>query len=155
MWVFGGAGDDEGQFAQLAPDSGFVVLGSTTSYGQGKSDIWLIRLTEGGNAVWSHTYGGMEREWGAALALVEDGMAVVGTTLSNGAGESDIWVLKVSASGEKQWSRTYGGSGLDFGESIYPTADGGYILAGNTHSFGRGESDIWIIKINSSGVPLF
>ena len=157
MWmrVFGGAGDDDGQFAQPVPGGGFVVLGSTTSYGQGKSDIWLIRLTDEGNIVWSHTFGGAEREWGAALAIGKEGMVVIGTTLSSGAGQSDIWALKVSHAGEKLWSRTFGGSGLDFGEFIYPTADGGYILAGNTHSFGRGESDIWLIKINSNGSPMF
>lgn len=155
MRVLGGAGEDEGQFAQMVPSGGYIVLGSTTSYGKGQSDIWLIRLSATGTVLWSRTYGGPDREWANALAVTENGFTVVGTTLSSGAGKADIWLLRTDADGEEQWSRTYGGSGLDFGQSIHGTDDGGYILTGNTHSFGRGDSDIWLIRVDSRGKTLF
>ena len=131
------------------------MLGSTTSYGQGKSDIWLIRLSATGTVLWSRTYGGPGREWANALVVSENGFTVVGTTLSAGGGKSDIWLLRTDADGAEQWSRTYGGPGLDFGQSIHGTADGGYILTGHTHSFGQGDSDIWLIRVDSGGNTLF
>jgi hypothetical protein len=60
-------------------------------------------------------------------------------------------ILKLSSSGDVEWQKTYGGSDVDRVESIRQTKDGGYIAAGSTNSFGAGWSDIWILKLDSSG----
>lgn len=153
--VLGGAADDEGQYALAARDGGYLVLGSTTSYGSGESDIWLVRLSAEGAIMWTRTYGGAGRDWGNALTASDDGYLIVGTTLSEGAGESDIWLLRIDWDGNKVWSRTYGGAGYDFGQSLQRTAEGDYIFTGMTHSFGAGDSDIWLIKVDESGRTLF
>src|SRR4030042_4300990 len=60
-------------------------------------------------------------------------------------------LLSGEAEGQQAWARIYGGSGLDRANSIQQTTDGGYIVAGNSYSFGAGQSDVWVIKMNSSG----
>jgi hypothetical protein len=50
-----------------------------------------------------------------------------------------------------QWSMTYGGSYWDYPGAIGKTADGSYIIGGNTYSFGAGGYDIWVLKLNSDG----
>ncbi len=63
----------------------------------------------------------------------------------------DIWVLKLNTDGSVAWQKTYGGSGDDEAYSIQQTSDGGYIVAGDTDSFGAGTADVWVLKLDSDG----
>jgi uncharacterized delta-60 repeat protein len=76
---------------------------------------------------------------------------VAGYTHSFGAGEDDFWVLKLSSGGAVSWQKRYDGGDDDYATSIQQTSDGGYIVAGHTTSFGAGDSDSWVLKLNSSG----
>jgi hypothetical protein len=71
-------------------------------------------------------------------------------TNSFGAG-GDALIIKLNSSGNIQWSRAIGGTNYDVAYSIQQTSDGGYIVAGYTYSFGAGDSDFLIIKLDSSG----
>ncbi|MFB0515590.1 MAG: hypothetical protein ACETWG_03175, partial [Candidatus Neomarinimicrobiota bacterium] len=156
MRTFGGGGDDEGHFAQVTADGGYIVVGSTTSISVGQSDVWLIKLQSDGRTEWTRTFGGVEWDWGNAVQEVPGGgYVIVGTTLSFGAGDSDLWLIKTDAEGNEEWNRTYGGHDLDFGLMVQPTTDRGYILVGRTYSFGAGNSDLWLIKTDSEGQAVF
>ena len=72
---------------------------------------------------------------------------------------ADAWIVKLSRIGLIQWQKVLGGgSGCDFANMVLPTPDGGYIIAGHTDSNDgdvssiAGERDVWIVKLNSSGV---
>ncbi|MBA7665484.1 hypothetical protein ES703_73554 [subsurface metagenome] len=156
MLTFGGRGYEEGHFVRTTSDGGYIVVGSTTSTGAGESDVWLIKLDINGRMAWSRTFGGAEWDWGDAVhETTGGGYILVGTTLSFGAGGSDVWLIKTDADGNEEWSRTYGGHSLDFGLSVQPTTDGGYIIAGQTYSFGAGNGDLWLIKTDSEGQAVF
>lgn len=71
---------------------------------------------------------------------------------SYGAGLFDFWLVKVDSSGNKQWSQTYGGAGLDLAASVVQTSDGGYALSGITKSYGAGGEEAWLVKTDESGV---
>lgn len=104
--------------------------------------------------VWSKTYGGQFSESGEAVCEAPDGgYVIVGYTFSEGAGKSDATLMKTNADGEVEWSRTYGGPGWEYGYSVAPTADSGYILTGYTTSFGAGMKDIFLVKTDSQGQP--
>jgi hypothetical protein len=65
--------------------------------------------------------------------------------------DSDVLLVKTDSNGETLWNKTYGGSGYDRGYSVVQTFDGGYIVAGQTNSFGYGKSDFYLLKVGSDG----
>jgi hypothetical protein len=81
----------------------------------------------------------------------DGGYALAGYTYSFGSGNGDAWLVKADASGNLQWSKTYGGAGDDFARTVVQTGDGGYALAGRTYSFGAGNCDAWLVKADASG----
>ena len=80
---------------------------------------------------------------------------VAGITSSFGAGELDVWLVRTDATGDTLWTRTYGGSSDDFGFSVQQTADGGFVVAGYTYSFGAGNADVWLIRTDTNGDTLW
>ncbi|PVX23057.1 MAG: hypothetical protein CW691_11755 [Candidatus Bathyarchaeum sp.] len=97
-------------------------------------------------------FGGELDDKAAAIVQAGDGGYVIaGTTRSFGAGGADFWLIKVDSSGNMQWNMTYGGAEADTATDMVRTSDGGYVMAGETYSFGAGDSDFWLIKVDSSG----
>ena len=108
------------------------------------------------DTLWTKTYGGIFDDGAASVQQTTDGGYIVaGWTWSFGAGEEDFYLVKTDAVGDTLWTRTYGGSDWDVAYSVQQTIDGGYIMAGNTHSFGAGEADFYLVKVEGviSGIP--
>ena len=85
----------------------------------------------------------------------DGGYAIAGRTGSYGAGNYDVYVIKLDNSGNLSWTRTIGGANADYGRSIIQTSDGGYAIIGCTYSFGAGYYDVYVVKLNSSGTELW
>ena len=154
LWnkTFGGTGDDYGYAIAQTSDGGYALVGSTTSYGAGNTDIWLVKTDGSGNFLWSKTFGGAAAENAYCIVQSSDGgFAIGGVTSSSGAGSSDVYVIKTDTAGTVQWSKTYGGSAGDYGLHIDQTSEGGFIVCGYANSFGAGGSDGYVIKLDSSG----
>ena len=154
MWqkTYGGTGREWIESIQQTSDGGYIVAGHTPSFGAGGGDAWILKLDDSGNVTWQKTYGGTGYDRTSSIQLTSDGGYIVaGYTTSFGAGGGDAWVLKLDGSGNVTWQRTYGGTALDFAGSIQQTSDGGYIVAGYTESFGAGERDGWLLKLDGDG----
>ncbi len=150
--TYGGSNSDIAQSISQTSDGGYIVAGSTWSYGSGYYDFLILKLDSLGNRQWSRTYGGSNHDIAQSISQTSDGGYIVtGYTSSYGSGYSDFLILKLDSSGNHQWSRTYGGSNSDFARSISQTSDGGYIVAGDTRSYGSGGFDFLILKLDSSG----
>jgi len=154
--TYGGGHWDMAFSTQETTDGGYVVSGTTSSFGAGDDDVWILKLDSTGNIVWQKTYGGQGPDRGGDIKQTKDGGYVVtGTTASFGAGSYDIWVLKLNPDGNIVWDKTYGGkeeeSGFFRHIPIESTSDGGYIVAGSTRSFGAGDDDFWILKLDAQG----
>lgn len=105
-----------------------------------------------GQTTWQSTYGGYSIDEANSVLVNGDGnYLVVGSTGSFGAGNGDIYVLLLDPTGTKIWSRTLGGAGVDQGEKVVQTDDGGYVIAGFTNSTGNGGYDGYVAKIDSVG----
>ena len=156
LWskTFGGSGSDMGNSVDMTSDGGYIITGSTTSFGS--RDVWLIKTDCYGDTLWTKTFGGDDPDFGNSVEQTTDGGYVItGFTYSIGFGKSDVWLIKTDSDGSVIWTRTYGGSDWDFGNSVQQTSDGGYIITGLTYSFGKGNSDVWLIKTNSDGDTLW
>lgn len=104
--------------------------------------------------IWEKSFGGDVLDIATAIAPTNDGGYIfTGYTKSVGAGGEDVWLVKTNKNGDVAWQKTIGGSKNDAANFIMPTADGGYIITGYTYSKGSGQSDVWVIKTNSSGNP--
>jgi len=145
-------GSETGFAVRQTADGGYVVAGYTISFGVDEEDAWLLKLDDNGTIAWQKTYGGAGSERARAIAQTADGGYVVaGETDSFGAGERDVWVLKLDANGNILWQKTYGGAGNEWARAIEQTTDSGYVVAGDTDSFGAGKADMWLLKLNTAG----
>jgi hypothetical protein len=154
LWTktYGGSEYEFGYSVVVTPDSGFIVAGVTTSFGAGGRDIYLVKTNSMGDTVWTKTYGGTNHDAAGTIIPTSDGSyLIVGTTYSSGAGGADLYILKIDANGDSLWSVTHGGSSSETGWSVEETVDGGFIIAGQTLSFGAGNQDAYVVRTDSVG----
>jgi hypothetical protein len=143
----GGSDDDYGSSIAQRTDGGYIIVGYTYSYGEGSTDVWLVKTDAYGNIVWDKTFGGSGAEYGNDVAQTSDG----GYIIAGYTNSFDVWLIKTDASGNEEWDKTFGGVNSDEGKSVAQTADGGYIITGYTYSYGSGYGDVWLIKTDASG----
>ncbi|RDC65089.1 T9SS type A sorting domain-containing protein [Adhaeribacter pallidiroseus] len=170
---FGGNNADN--FTAMLPtaDGGYLLggysysqqTGDKSQNSQGKSDYWVVKTDAAGNKLWDKRYGGTGRDYLNTLIATPDGSFLLGGNSDSGIGGDktaankggkDMWVIKISSSGEKQWDQSYGGSGSEDLRKIKILPDGRYLLAGYSNSpagngktqHSRGGQDYWLVKIN-------
>jgi hypothetical protein len=153
--TYGGISQDVGISVQQTMDGGYMVAGYTT-LGVGLSDVYLIKTDSLGDPLWSRTYGGSNYEYCYSIQQTTDGGYIVaGHTESFDFGYEHVYLIKTDSLGDTLWSRTYGGGNWEQGFSVQQTTDGGYIMVGHTFSFGVGFYDVYLIKTDSLGEPLW
>jgi hypothetical protein len=154
LWTrtYGGSNDDWAYSVQQTADGGYILAGATESSGAGGRDFYLVKTNSSGNTTWSRTYGGSNHEVAWCVQQTSDGGYILaGYTESFGAGQSDFYVVKTNSIGDTSWTRTFGGSSWDGAHEVKQTADGGYIIAGHTWSFGP-SADAYLVKTDNMGI---
>jgi predicted secreted protein len=150
--TIGSSESDTGYSLKECDDGGYIIAGTTQSYGAGYQDAWLIKTDSDGNEEWNKTYGGGHNDWGSVVVITEDGYYLAGDTHSFGPGGYDFWLIKTDKYGNEQWNRTYGESDShDTGYSFIKTSDGGFAIVGTKTSFSTELTDMWLIKTDING----
>jgi hypothetical protein len=151
--TFGESHSGCGREIQITSDGGYIITGEIWSYGEGRSDVWLLKVDKNGNMQWNKTFGGSRNDKGYSLKITNNnGFILAGCTGSTFEHDYDLWLIKTDESGNEEWNQTFGGENDDGGDSVELTIDGGYIITGYTESFGAGEKDVWLIKTDENGI---
>jgi len=146
--TFGGASSDWGYSVQEVSDGGYIIVGGTSSFGEGSLDVYIIRTDANGDLVWSESFGGVGEDEAYCVRETDDGKYMVaGRTESYGKGYNDFYILEIDNNGNGIWESTYGGTGTDRCYSFVVTSDDRFILVGETDSFGNGICSVYLIKI--------
>jgi hypothetical protein len=152
-------------------DGGYILSVSTlintgnVSGNHGGQDCWIVKLSASGTIQWQKCLGGSATDFTESILQTTDGGYLVlcntssndGDVTGNHGGLLDAWIVKLNASGTILWQKCLGGSSEEEIFSMIPTSDGGYLLSGGTVSNdgdvsgNHGSSDIWILKLNTTG----
>lgn len=168
--TYGGNGDDRGTAIIQSIDSGFVVAGYSNALDgditspHGNEDFWVTKLDSIGNFQWQKSYGGSSADFCHAICYgINGGYLLVGQSNSNDGdltenkGGYDIWVVKISETGDIEWQKNYGGSLSENAKACLQTIDGNYLITGYSLStdgditYNHGSADIWVLKLNELG----
>jgi len=153
--VYGGYDVDLASDAVATVDGGIVVVGTTGSFGQGSSDVYLFKVNGDGIRQWSTTLGSPAIETANALVLMSDGgFLIAGTTNATSTGDYNGLVMRTDENGNLLWQRDHGGDGWDFLYSAAATPDGGAVLAGLSYSEGL-AGVAWILRVDAEGDTLW
>jgi uncharacterized repeat protein (TIGR01451 family) len=130
-------------------DGGYIMAGSSATFAYGP-DAWAAKLDDDGSLAWqmrfAETY-----ELRAIQQTQDGGYVAVGTEIPGELDTGNAWMLKLNGDGSLAWQRTYGGLDAEVAYDVQQTLDGGYIVVGWTRSFGAGDDDAWVLRLNASG----
>lgn len=142
----------DGYDLKQLPDGSYLVAGTTSPGEPSYRNFIAIKISPRGDTLWNRIIGGLADDYGYSLALTQEGgCAVAGYTESFGMGLKDFYVVRLKANGDTLWTRAIGGSSDDIARSIVRTADNGFIVAGDTRSFGAANEDILVVRLDSNG----
>ena len=151
---YGGPRCDYGAAVLQTGDGGYLVAGSTESFGADMYKVYLVRLDALGREIWQRTYSGDGPEFGYALLQAQDGGYVIaGDTDSMNSGRTSFCLIKVDDHGRLLWERMYGDNRDSSAWSLLQTGDGGYLIAGETEVTGAagGGSKNYAIATDAQG----
>lgn len=158
LWTrtYGGSDWDFANAVEQTSDGGYILCGSTYSYGKGDKDVYLIKTNASGDTLWTKTYGGVDEDEAFSVKQTSDGGYILaGYTNSFGAGSSDVYYIRTNATGDTLWTKTLGGTGADRGNSVLQATDGGFVIAGYKFDATLSINQAYIVKTNSSGSPIW
>lgn len=150
LWskTYGGNGQDYAQDIVLHPGGGFIISGSTWSFG---GSAFLLRLNQAGDTIWSKTYGGpANSEFARATCMVSNGTFVTGCGTASFSSSMDAWLFGVDSSGQLLWSRGYGGTGWEEVFAMTETNDG-LAFAARDNSTSMLGYNSWIVRTDVYG----
>lgn len=157
IWLrtYGGAKSEVLWAAERATDGGFFLAGQTDSEGAGGLDFYVVRTDAEGRELWSRAFGGPATDRAFGIDLSPDGGALVAGFQGENRETMNILLLRIDAKGRELWRRTLGGDRFDVAHDVQRVADGGFVIAGYTNSFGPGDQDGFLMRLTAHGRMLW
>lgn len=147
---FGGAGNEQAfSILQLKTTKEFYLTGYTFSYGNGYSDIFVMKLSETGDSIWFKTFGNFGSDYGEKIKLSADyNLLISGYSRVSDINQNDLVLLKVDLAGNQIWSVNAGGVFEDRGYDFVQSNDNGYVVLGTTKTNGI-TNDVFLVKFKN------
>jgi hypothetical protein len=149
--TFGSINDEWGLSAQQTTDGGYIIAGYTYYIATGNRSVYLIKTEPNGNSQWEKTFYGIGTTGQSVQQTSDGGYIIAGYIHSYNPVSINVCLLKTDPNGNSRWQKTFGGISWDLGFSAQQTSDGGYIIAGETRSYGAGYGDVYLIKTDPNG----
>ena len=151
LWsrMFGGSGNEKCYSIQQTSDGGYILAGYTDSYGAGYHDFWLVKTDANGDTLWTRTFGGTSDDECRSVVQTSDGGYILAGSSRSFNPFYDGWLVRVDANGDSLWAKVIGGSNDDYAYSVQQTYDGGYVVGGETKSFGAGDFDFYLVRLEA------
>lgn len=155
LWskIYGGGSNDHMHSIEELPGGNLIISGSTTSFSPGTTAGYIIKTDPSGNVIWDYTYGGNGADAYNASTMNDNyEIILTGPSNSYGAGNFDAFVTKIDTNGTEIWTKVYGGPAFERGASIQTIPNStDYYLASNTESFGNGNKELLMMRIDDNG----
>jgi len=145
---------DLGYCGDITNDGGFIVGGQSSAFAGG--DLWLVRCDSNGDTIWTRNYGGDRWQMAYCITETDDGGFAACGDNNIGVGNDDLYIVRTDADGDTIWTRSFGDAGHhDKGREIIQTSDGGFLALGQGYNSGNGSSDLYMVKTDGSGNPVW
>ena len=156
--TFGGAGDDRAYSLEITQDGGYIISGSTNSFGSGGNDVWLIKTDSQGQEEWNQTFGdSLDDESYSVKPTSAGGYIVCAMKNSESTGEGLTWLINTDSQGNMVWEQDY--SPLENGRSVIQDDDGGYVFINiekiQESTYGPWFGAVVIKKVDNVGEPVW
>ena len=154
LWAknFGGERKETASAIIQTADGGYVVVGSTKSFGAGGYDFYIVKIDADGNKIWERVAGGSAKDEATAVTATKDGgLLVLGTTKSYGTGSYNYYAIRLDANGTLVWEQVAGGKEWDIPSGVVEADDGTFLLVGKSESFGENSYDGYVVKLSAEG----
>jgi hypothetical protein len=168
--TFGGFKSDYARSMAATPDGGYVIVGASESINgdlttnKGSFDLWVLKINGTGVLQWQKSLGSSGIDEARAVSVNADGTIIVAGYVGQKNGDvnelyggDDVWVIKMTATGDVIWKKNYGGTNNELCIGMVALLDGGFVLCGNTQSTdgdvtsNKGNGDMWLLKIDANG----
>jgi len=152
-WIktLGGSDQDAGYCVRQTSDGGFIIVGETDSYGD-NGDVFLVKTDNLGNEEWNQTFGGNEWDCGHSVQQTTDDGYILCGWYKNDMYDSDVYLIKTDDLGNEEWNKKFGDVEYDEGQCVMQTSDGGYFITGIYTDTVNLDTDVYLIKTDSSGI---
>lgn len=148
---FGKSETNYGMDVIKTKDGGFMLLSNSSDF-EDKYSINLYKINSSGNQQWTKTYHSQYMNFGNKIIQTKnEAYVIVGKSQATADGFADLYALKVDKNGNLKWEFSLEGAGGDEGVYVIEANDGGYLIGGNTSSYGAGWVDAWVVKVDENG----
>ena len=157
LWsrFIGGNQADDAWKVEVTPDGNYAIFGHSQEFGVTTRDMWLVKMDDNGNSLWSKTYSTLGTNMGEDFTVTSDGGFIAVGRSDIGPHSTNIALLRLDANGDTLWTKGFSGSVNDWSANVLETQDGGFIFTGHGSSFGAGSYDTYVVRTDANGDTLW
>jgi hypothetical protein len=135
-------------------DGGLIITGTSQSQISGPGGLWVVKTDASGNYLWDTNYGLATGEGCYhIIEMANQDLLFAGYTTSYGAGQSDFWLLRTTASGTPLWNETYGDGSNQKAHAVVVLGPDDFALAGYSQNWGTLDFDFFLVRVHIEPPP--